>query len=198
MNLDTLTFQYPWRAYQARVLKNLDQYRQDRRIHIVAPPGAGKTVLGPEIVRRMNKPALILAPSLTIRAQWAQRFYDDFGADQAIVSHKLDQPAQVTIATYQAQFEYNKGQGIDGLDWAEVLVVDECHHIRNEWWKVLDAIVTANRLELVALTATPPYGVSGIEWRRYSQFYGEIDENLAIKSTIIAPAPAPKQPLLPQ
>jgi hypothetical protein len=196
MNLDTLTFQYPWRAYQASVLKNLDLYRQDRRIHIVAPPGAGKTVLGLEIVRRMNKPALILAPSLTIRAQWAQRFYDDFGANQAIVSHKLDVPAQVTIVTYQALFEYNKRQSIDGLDWAEVLVVDECHHLRNEWWKVLDAIVTANRPELVALTATPPYDVSGIEWRRYRQFCGEIDEEISIPELVASGDLCPHQDYL--
>ena len=58
-----LQFKYPWRAYQARILERLDRYRNDRKIHVVAPPGAGKTVLGLEILRRIGRPTLVLAPS---------------------------------------------------------------------------------------------------------------------------------------
>ncbi len=184
MKLNTLEFQYPWRAYQARVLENLARYREDRRVHIVAPPGAGKTVLGLEIIRRVNKPALVLSPSLTIRAQWAQRFRDDFCADQDLISHDLAQPAPLTIVTYQAVFEHFKRQGTEGLEWVELLVVDECHHLRNEWWKVLDALTETYAPELVALTATPPYDVSGIEWRRYHDFCGEIDEEISIPELV--------------
>jgi superfamily II DNA or RNA helicase len=184
MKLSTLKFQYPWRAYQARVLENLDRYREDRRIHIVAPPGAGKTVLGLEITRRVDKPTLILSPSLTIRAQWAQRFRDDFCADEDLISHDLTKPAALTIVTYQAVFEHYKRNGSEGLEWIELLVVDECHHLRREWWKVLDAITDTFKPELVALTATPPYDVSGIEWRRYHEFCGEIDEEISIPELV--------------
>ncbi|MEM9931445.1 MAG: DEAD/DEAH box helicase family protein, partial [Bacteroidota bacterium] len=179
-----MKFQYPWRAYQARVLENLALYREDKRVHIVAPPGAGKTVLGLEIIRRVDKPALVLSPSLTIRAQWAQRFRDDFCADDSLISHDLTKPAPLTIVTYQAVFEHFKRRGTEGLDWVELLVVDECHHLRNEWWKVLDAITDTFKPELVALTATPPYDVSGIEWRRYHEFCGEIDEEISIPELV--------------
>ena len=184
MNLANLSFQYPWRAYQARVLENLSLYREDQRVHIVAPPGAGKTVLGLEIVRRLNKKALILSPSLTIRGQWGQRFRDDFCADGDLISHDLKKPAALTIVTYQAVFEHFKRNGTEGLEWVELLVVDECHHLRNEWWKVLDALMTEVSPELVALTATPPYDVSGIEWRRYHEFCGEIDEEISIPELV--------------
>jgi superfamily II DNA or RNA helicase len=166
------------------VLGNLHLYREDNRVHIVAPPGAGKTVLGLEIVRRMGKKALILSPSLTIREQWGERYRDDFCADANLISNDLGQPAQLTIVTYQAVFEYFKRNGTTGLEWVEVLVVDECHHLRNEWWKVLDAVSKSFNPVLVALTATPPYDVSGIEWRRYHEFCGEIDEEISIPELI--------------
>ena len=41
-----LQFRGTWRNYQARVLKNAEQYMKDGRVHIVAAPGSGKTTLG--------------------------------------------------------------------------------------------------------------------------------------------------------
>ena len=52
--------------------KQLDKGR--RRLHVVAPPGSGKTVLGlylwAELVRQ---PALVLSPNSAIQAQWKAR-----------------------------------------------------------------------------------------------------------------------------
>ncbi len=44
-----------------------------RSTHLVAPPGSGKTVIGLEIARRLGRPALVLAPTGTIAAQWADK-----------------------------------------------------------------------------------------------------------------------------
>ena len=38
--------------------------------HIVAPPGSGKTLLGVELIRRVGKRALVLAPNQAIQQQW--------------------------------------------------------------------------------------------------------------------------------
>jgi len=51
----------------------LDAFEADRAAgrtstHLVAPPGSGKTVVGLEIVRRLGRPALVLAPTATIQA----------------------------------------------------------------------------------------------------------------------------------
>jgi superfamily II DNA or RNA helicase len=68
-----MVFQNAWRTYQARVLEHLDSYLDDKRVHIVAAPGSGKTVLGLEIIRRIDQPTLVLAPTITIRDQWVDR-----------------------------------------------------------------------------------------------------------------------------
>lgn len=196
MQLTQLQFKYPWRDYQARILDRLELYRADRKVHIVAPPGAGKTVLGLEIMRRFDKRALVLAPSLTIRGQWTERFVTDFGADENLISNDLYEPGDITIVTYQAMFAYHQKMGTEDLDWAEVLVVDECHHLRREWWKVLDAVVDRYSPELVALTATPPYDVSGVEWRRYHSFCGEIDEEISIPELVASGDLCPHQDFL--
>ena len=56
----------------------LDAFEADRAAgrtstHLVAPPGCGKTVIGLEIVRRLDRPALVLAPTATIAEQWEEK-----------------------------------------------------------------------------------------------------------------------------
>ncbi len=43
---DALKFCWPWRPYQARVLGAIEHHLSDRKLHIVAVPGSGKTTLG--------------------------------------------------------------------------------------------------------------------------------------------------------
>src|SRR5580704_11746324 len=73
-----LAFCRPWRKYQARLLERLDEYLADGRLHVVAAPGSGKTVLGLEVIRRIDEPTLVLAPTITIRDQWVDRLVDLF------------------------------------------------------------------------------------------------------------------------
>jgi len=70
---ESMVFKNTWRSYQARVLEHLDSYLDDKRVHIVAAPGSGKTVLGLEIIRRIDQPTIVLAPTITIRDQWVDR-----------------------------------------------------------------------------------------------------------------------------
>ncbi len=105
---DDMCFRWPWRPYQARVLDVVDDHLSDDRLHIVAAPGAGKTTLGLEVFRRLGKPALVLAPTLTIRDQWIQRLEDfeptsDRGvASAGWTSVDLGAPGFLTAVTYQA------------------------------------------------------------------------------------------------
>eukprot|EP01038_Epipyxis_sp_PR26KG_P000136 gene136-196_t len=71
--MEKLSFQGKWRSYQKQVLDELDTHLDNNHLHIVAAPGSGKTILGLEVMRRLGKPALVLAPTVTIRNQWAQR-----------------------------------------------------------------------------------------------------------------------------
>ncbi|CAA9475391.1 MAG: hypothetical protein AVDCRST_MAG53-260 [uncultured Solirubrobacteraceae bacterium] len=65
----------PPRAFRHAQELALDAFEADRRsrrtsTHLVAPPGSGKTVVGLEIARRLDRPVLVLAPTTTIAEQW--------------------------------------------------------------------------------------------------------------------------------
>ncbi|MFP7707671.1 DEAD/DEAH box helicase family protein [Trueperella sp. LYQ141] len=69
-----------FRNYQQRVLNRIPQLLADKRIHVVAAPGSGKTILGLEMICRLNQPALVIAPTIAIRDQWIERFRTHFAA----------------------------------------------------------------------------------------------------------------------
>jgi superfamily II DNA or RNA helicase len=103
---ESIRFRYPWRDYQARVLDSVGLYLADRRLHIVAAPGSGKTTLGLEIFRRVGKPTLVLSPTRVIRDQWIERLRDYCNNDEVFppkwASRSLDEPGFLTSITYQA------------------------------------------------------------------------------------------------
>lgn len=100
-----IQFKYPWRKYQARVLSELDEHLDDNHLHIIAPPGSGKTVLGLEVAIRLNKPTLVLTPTIAIRNQWIQRFCELFlqvSDTPEWISRDVKAPAFLTVITYQS------------------------------------------------------------------------------------------------
>ncbi|MDP2541461.1 DEAD/DEAH box helicase [Tenacibaculum discolor] len=105
-----LNFLFDWRPYQTKVLQNFSVHIQDDHFHIVAPPGSGKTILGIEIIKRIGKKTLILAPTLTIRNQWEDRLQNFFTTDCNFsqVSFDIKQPSDITFSTYQALHSFYK------------------------------------------------------------------------------------------
>lgn len=101
-----MAFRKDWRVYQSRLLEHLNRYLDNKRLHLVAAPGSGKTVIGLEVIRRINQPTLVLAPTITIRDQWVERLVDLFlppgNGKPSWVSTELRNPASLTVATYQA------------------------------------------------------------------------------------------------
>src|SRR5439155_3544544 len=69
---------------------------------------------GLEVVRRIDQPTLVLAPTITIRYQWADRLVDHFlpaGEPRpSWLSADLKNPALLTIATYQALHSLCSGE----------------------------------------------------------------------------------------
>ncbi|WP_341711469.1 DEAD/DEAH box helicase family protein [Erythrobacter sp.] len=195
--LEAMHFSGTWRDYQQRVLDEFDHHLADDRINIVAAPGSGKTVLGLELVRRLGRPAIVLAPSLTIRDQWAARLVPLFMASrpaEGLVSFSLEAPATLTCATYQAlhaiHAEGGKGRIESLLTWARAnapltLVLDEAHHLRREWWRALDMLIgELGDAKIVSLTATPPYDAPLAEWRRFESACGPIDLEIGIPELV--------------
>lgn len=227
-----LCFRWPWRAYQARVLELLDGHLSDKRLHVVAAPGSGKTVLGLEVFRRLGVPTVVLSPTRTIRDQWIDRL-GDFLPDAADPSglawqsRSLGRLQFFNSLTYQA-LHARARLATDGAEVGEVaepdaevveateldaeasddvpgeneirtvaeclkaagirlLILDEAHHLRAEWWSALQGIVRQlDDVILVSLTGTPPYDVVGQQWGRYIELCGPIDEEISVPELVKA------------
>ena len=213
--LDQLSFKGQWRQYQQRVLDKSESFMDDGKIHLVAAPGSGKTTLGIEFIRRFGNPTLILVPTVTIRQQWVDRIKQAFlsNANQAeqLISQDLKRPKMITVATYQALHSAMNQVVGDGLiedtdDTAQqehfnfqdfdirktfedkdlgTLCLDECHHLRNEWWKSLEIFRKSfPKIKMISLTATPPYEGEPALWERYISMCGEIDEEITVPELV--------------
>lgn len=214
-----ITFKYTWRKYQQRVLDELGKHLDDRHLHLIAPPGSGKTVLGLAVAIRLNKPTLILAPTLAIRNQWIQRFCELFLQTTVTpdwISRDIRNPKFLTVVTYQGLHAACSNQKIteEELQEAEeeeteivektshinleniakglqsqnikTIVVDEAHHLKNEWWQTLSRIKDKLDPVVVGLTATPPYDVTAAEWQRYITLNGPVDTEISVPELIMA------------
>ncbi len=209
-----IKFKYPWRTYQQKVLDDLNRHLNDQHLHVIAPPGSGKTVLGLEVAIRINKPTLILAPTLAIRNQWIQRFCELFLQIDSVpdwISRDIKNPKFLTVVTYQGLhaacndlkdedsiFEdqdedenLKSNQKSNGANLNKIIVllkkqqigtvvVDEAHHLNNQWWRTLTNVKTALNPTIVGLTATPPYDVSAQEWQRYIDLNGAVDTEISV------------------
>ncbi len=162
-----MRFRWTWRPYQERVLSALEEHLADRKLHVVAAPGSGKTCLGLEVFRRLGHAALVLSPTRTIRDQWLARLADFLPAGTPCPprwsSSDIDAPGFITSITYQALHTRQRGRAAEGEEDTEdpdavevptstelkqvaerlrgagvrTLIFDEAHHLRREWWDAL-------------------------------------------------------------
>ncbi len=212
---ETMRFSHPWRPYQERVISAVKDHLDDKRLHVVAAPGAGKTTLGLEVFRILGKSTLVLSPTRVIRDQWIERLRDFTDAEDVTkldwVSNSIHDPKILTSITYQAlhaKFSEELNPDVDEEDLLEndegleddevnsfirvleesciqVLILDEAHHLRSEWWRALEKVCEYfPSIVLVSLTATPPYDSQGHEWARYEQLCGPIDEEISVPELV--------------
>jgi superfamily II DNA or RNA helicase len=227
MSYEKVKFKGEFRAYQAHVLQSVEKHNHDNKIHIVAAPGSGKTILGLELIRFHGKPALILSPSITIRQQWGQRLSESFLENTEslsdYLSFDLTKPKLMTCVTYQAlhaalnklvipteddgsadddqpSFTKLDFQGFDLFKTIkrakiQTICLDEAHHLRSEWQKSLEVFIDAMQTDvnIIALTATPPYDSTPLEWERYIKVCGEIDEEISTPQLVAQKALCPHQ-----
>ena len=201
-----LNFKGRWRKYQKQVLDRFQDYQADRHVHLVAAPGSGKTTIGIELIARFGNPALVLVPTVTIREQWVDRIQTAFLENEQkisdLVSQNLKEMKALTIVTYQAfhsamnqlqSQEDGEAEDFVGFDLlaslraqkVATLCLDECHHLRNEWWKSLEAFRKQyGQLQVISLTATPPYDSEPELWERYIRMCGEIDQEITVPELV--------------
>ena len=201
-----LNFKGRWRKYQKQVLDRFQDYQADGHVHLVAAPGSGKTTIGIELIARFGNPALVLVPTVTIREQWVDRIQTAFLENEQkisdLVSQNLKEMKALTIVTYQAfhsamnqlqSQEDGEAEDFVGFDLlaslrtqkVATLCLDECHHLRNEWWKSLEVFRKQyEQLQVISLTATPPYDSEPELWERYIRMCGEIDQEITVPELV--------------
>lgn len=217
-------FKWTFRNYQQVVLDNAKKHLKDKRIHIVAAPGSGKTILGLELIRRLNAPALVISPSVTIRGQWGERFAESYLPKNenvdGYVSYNLAEPKLITSITYQAlhaaftkaklsieadedaleqesALDFSNFELLEEIKKAGIstLCLDEAHHLKSEWQKALEKFIELldDSVNVIALTATPPYDSTPAEWSRYIAVCGEIDEEIFVPQLVFQKTLCPHQ-----
>lgn len=178
-----IRFKWTFRDYQQAVLDHAQKHLEDRKIHIVAAPGSGKTVLGLEIIRRLNAPALVLSPSVSIKQQWGERFCECYLPEtekaEEYISYDLTNPQLLTSVTYQAlhaamnrtalqaeeeedALETEAAFDFSGFDLLEsvrtagitTLCLDEAHHLKSEWQRALEKFISALGKEVTVISLT--------------------------------------------
>lgn len=169
-NFNNIRFNGTFRDYQSKILRNANEYLKDGKVHIVAAPGSGKTILGLELIRGLSSPALVLSPSVTIRQQWGERFESNFilqgESTEGYVSYNLKEPSLITSVTYQALhaaysktslksdtdeeiIEKENNEDFSDFDLISTvksngirtICLDEAHHLRSEWQKSLEGFL---------------------------------------------------------
>ncbi len=221
-DFSNVKFKGTFRDYQAKILQNANTHLKDGKIHIVAAPGSGKTILGLELIRGLNAPALVLSPSVTIRQQWGERFTSSFLPDSEngdeYISYDLKAPSLITSVTYQALYAaWNKqklsgsddnGEEAESADFTgfnliqtvqkagiRTICLDEAHHLRSDWQKSLEAFLKAlgKTVTLISLTATPPYDSTPAEWKSYHSLCGDIDDEIFVPHLVAQKTLCPHQ-----
>ena len=182
-----ITFKYEYREYQKRALAEIDKYISDDKIHIVAAPGAGKTILALKLVFDFNKNTLILVPNIAIREQWRERMLNDFNnIDSSMISTNLKSLKKFNVVSYQALYEYSKEEVKEIIQKNNIhtVVFDEAHHLRNAWWKkLLQIFQELKEVKTISLTATPPYDDEK-NFEKYIRLCGEIDAQINIPELV--------------
>ena len=153
------------RPYQDDVVDEFERKVAEgiRRIIIVAPTGAGKTVIAAEIIKRAAakyQRVLFLAHRDELLVQPRDKLKNFFDIIAGIIKAGRDKDArpQALVQVAGAQTLYWRCVRTDRMELpaAEIVFVDECHHVRAmTYQRIIEAYPNAI---IVGLTATPCRG----------------------------------------
>lgn len=119
---------------------------------IVAPPGAGKTVIALELIARKCQPAIIIVHRKQLFNQWLERIQTFLGIPKSEIGqisgthHTIGN--KITVAMIQSLSRMEDVKEVFGL-----VMIDECHHIPAKSFRKV--IVRFSAHYMYGLTATP-------------------------------------------
>ncbi|MDO8667888.1 MAG: DEAD/DEAH box helicase family protein [bacterium] len=139
--------------YQQEAVK--DMLAEDNGV-LVAPPGAGKTIMGIEIISQLKQPTLILVHKKQIYSQWLQRIESFMNIPKReigqICGNKKTVGDKITVAMLQTLSNTDNFAEL-GLNNIGLVLVDECHHIPAKTFRKV--VTKLNPYYLYGFTATP-------------------------------------------
>lgn len=140
------------RPYQSRALAAW--HRHEREGVVVAPCGAGKTMIGVAAIASTDTRALVLVHTLDLARQWVERLDLLEGVSVGLVGGgKVDKGTRVVVATMQTVSTWPWWERYDWLRDFGLVVVDEAHHTPCS--TLLGILSSAPGAYRLGLTATP-------------------------------------------
>src|SRR5579885_399454 len=154
---------------------------------IVAPPGAGKTVLGLKLIADKSQPTLILVHRKQLLDQWVDRIQSFLGIPKKNIGQfsgsKKTVGNQITVAMMQSLIKMDEDEKKKVIDSFGTIIIDECHHIPAKTFREL--ITQFNPYYLYGLTATPKRKYNDEKLIYY--YIGEILTTINPENTIQKP-----------
>jgi superfamily II DNA or RNA helicase len=153
---DKISFENSCELYDYQTEAVKEMLGEDNGV-LVAPPGAGKTIMGIEMIAKLKQPALILVHKKQIYDQWIERIESFLNIPKReigqICSNKKTVEKKITVAMLQTLSNIENPTKELGLDNIGLALVDECHHIPAKTFRKV--ITKLNPYYLYGLTATP-------------------------------------------
>lgn len=117
---------------------------------IVLPTGAGKTFVALHAIHRVNRSALVVAPTIDLLHQWYARLANAFACEIGVYYGGEKQIQPITVTTYHSAGDLIAQAG----NQFKLIIYDEVHHLPAPTWGET-ALMTPARYRL-GLTATYP------------------------------------------
>ena len=197
---DAMVCPHPLRKHQQEALAAFETARQagSTRWWVTMPPGAGKTLVGTEVARRLGRRTVVFSPNTAIQGQWVHT-WDSYDGPRG--GTRRDLRTWFTALTYQslAVFQHDgddeeaadqpqeAGQverlHANGLALIETLkaagpltiVLDECHHLLEVWGQLLREVLDdLPEAVVLGLTATPPGSLTRTQAEQTRTLFGPI------------------------
>lgn len=131
--------------HQAEALENW--WSAGRRGIVELPTGAGKTILAVLAMERVQRPTLVVVPTIDLLTQWAKVLEEFFGESIGMLGGGSHERRPITVSTYdsaQMQIEFIGNH-------FGFLVCDECHHLPAPAYRfIAEGAIAPFRLGLTA------------------------------------------------